>query len=93
MRDKIWTSQNGRQTKIKDMNTKHIENTLAKLKREGFVSAKTHEFYMTCNPPTGEMALEAFEAESDEILNSPINDFIDDFEEELKYRQQQTKEE
>lgn len=86
MEERIWKSQNGRETRVEDMNTRHIENTLAKLKREGFVSPKTVASYVNGPKPNGDSAQDAFDEELDRVLNSPVSPFIDWFEEELEKR-------
>lgn len=83
---KIWRSQNGRETKLEDMNTRHIENCLAKLKREGFVSPKTVDFYINGPKPNGDGAQDVFDEELNQVLNSPVSPWIDYFEEELERR-------
>jgi len=71
---------------VEDMDTKHIENTLAMLKRKGFVGAKTLYFYLTCTPPTADGALMGFEQEQNYVLSAPITKFVDIFEDELEHR-------
>jgi len=80
---KIWTTKDGRQKEIKNMETSHIKNALNMLLEKGFISHETLSFYLTCEPPNGDMANYAFEQELDNVLKSPTNLFIDYFEEEL----------
>lgn len=81
--DKVWTTRSGEKIPVVNMQTSHIENSLAMLKRNGFISPSTVDNYM-CGPmPHGEMAQDAFWSEFDSILNRPVSEAIDWFEEEL----------
>ena len=82
-----WKCKDGRKIAVKDMDTDHIQSALTMLKKHGYVSANTFNFYMTCTPPTADGALMAFERELDEWLDKIPNEFIDIFAEELKVRQ------
>ena len=81
-----WTTKDGKKIEVKKMSTSHIKNALALLKRRGFISPETLEFYFSCRWPTADGALMAFENELDSVLKSPTSPFIDYFEDELTKR-------
>lgn len=86
MDTKQWRTKDGRKLMAEEMSTEHIVSALSLLKRKGFVSLSTLEFYLTCRPPTGEGAQIAFGQECSRIFAAPASPFIDIFEEELKKR-------
>lgn len=81
-----WKCEDGRVIPISEMETEHIENVLAMLRRMGCVSPKTVAFYVTCSLPHGEAALDAFDLELGAVLDAPSSPLIDIFEDELKKR-------
>lgn len=84
MTDK-WIMKDGTQINVKNMETSHIKNSLAMLKRKGFIAQSTFESYFCCYP-RGDMAQMAFDQEFDEVMKSPVSQFIDIFENELEAR-------
>ena len=80
---KTWKTKDGRQIEIKDMETSHIKNTLAMLKRKGFISPKTLSYYLFGPTPNGDGANDAYEMEFNNLVNRPISPFINYFEDEL----------
>ena len=82
----IWQTKNGKEIPIKEMTTRHIKNCLKLLHKNGFVSAKTQKFYLSCSEPSGEMAQDAFQRELDYWISHEGNEYIDKFVEELKNR-------
>lgn len=83
---RIWVTEDGTEIKVKDMDTEHIANALAMLKRRGFVGPSTLRFYLTTLGPNGTHAQDEFEREMDQAFDAPVSSFIDFFEEELKNR-------
>ena len=81
-----WKTKNGREIEVEDMETSHIENSLNMMKRQGFIGPSTLAFYTSCERPRGDAARYAFEGEIDQILEAPVSEFIDVFEEELQKR-------
>jgi len=81
-----WKTKDGREIEISNMETSHIENTLAMLKRNGAISVETLEFYLTCHPPNGDMAMDAFEKEFEDIVSSPVCKAMGALERELEKR-------
>lgn len=61
-----WKCKDGRVLEISGMDTQHIQNTLAMLRRKGFMSPDEAVMCMT-NPPTGDGAYDAWESEMDAI--------------------------
>lgn len=86
---KKWRTRDGRQLAVTEMETSHIENALAVLRRRGFVSPKTVSFYVSCPLPHGEAAQDTFYHESDAVFEAPCTEFIDLFEQELNERKSQ----
>lgn len=82
----IWVAKNKREYRVSEMDTTHIKNALAMLKRQGFVSSSTVNFYLNCPLPRGDMAMDAFDMEFDRLMERPVSSFIDIFEAELKRR-------
>lgn len=68
---KNWLTRDGRILKIKEMETNHIVNALAMLKRNGFVSKDTFENFF------GGIR---------SLCDKPVNEYIDLFENELGKR-------
>ena len=87
-----WKMRDGTKIKIKDMSTSHIRNTINMLKRNGWVSTDTLNFYLTCEGPNGEMAQMAFEQEQNAIFRAPCSDHLSALERELKKRDKEDKE-
>ena len=65
----VWTTEDGREYQIKDMDTSHLKNTLNMLKRNGYVSTRTVMHYVGGPLPTGDCAQDAFDLELDEVLS------------------------
>ena len=78
--DLLWTTKDGQRINPQDMTTSHIKNSLAMLKRHGVVGPSAVSFYRTGPMPHGDMALEAYFREFDEVLNAPVSEFVDVFE-------------
>lgn len=81
-----WKTKNGQKTHVSQMTTRHIRNALNMLKRAGYTSPKTISFYLTCPEPLGEQAGYLFDEEFDMVMDSPVTEWIDIFEEELERR-------
>ena len=88
MDSKQWKTKDGRKLEVTEMSTDHISSALAFLKRKGFISLSTLEFYLRCRPPTADGALMAFEQECSRVFDAPPSLFIDIFEAELKEREE-----
>ena len=84
---RIWTTREGEKIPIECMETSHIQNALAMLRRKGFVSPSAVDSYMCGSMPRGEMAQDAFWNEFDALLDKPVSEAIDWFEEELGRRE------
>lgn len=82
----VWTCRDGRRIRIKEMETSHVRNALAMLKRKGAIGLNTVRPYLVGPGPSGEGAQMTFEAEFDELLKHPITKFVDIFEAELTSR-------
>lgn len=80
-----WTTRDGRKLDIEKMDTDHIQNSLAMLKRNGRVSMKTLTPYLR-GVPRGEGAQMLFEQEFNHVADH-ADPFIDAFEDELTRRQ------
>lgn len=80
-----WTTKDGQKLEPRDMTTSHIKNCLAMLKRKGAISDQT---FLSClsAPPNGDMAQMAWEQEINDLLSRPIAPIIDEFEKELRMR-------
>jgi len=81
-----WKTKCGDELEVSEMETSHVVNSLNMLNRNHFISPKTLNFYLTCKPPTAEIALDCFEQELAEILECPVSEFVDIFEDELERR-------
>lgn len=81
-----WRTRDGRIIAVRDMDTNHIQNTLAMLRRKGFVGPRTVLAYLSGPRPSGDGAQDAFNEELAEIATRPINPFVDIFEAELERR-------
>lgn len=79
-------TENGRELTAQEMSTEHIANSLALLKKKGFVAQSTLDFYLTCPLPVGGMAQMAFAEECSHVFACPVSSSIDMFEAELKQR-------
>ena len=81
----IWTCRDGRQIAVKDMDADHIRNALGMLRRKGVMSAAEKSDYFR-NPPSGELAYDAWASEIDQVILAPTSPFIEIFERELVSR-------
>ena len=81
-----WKQKDGIKIKIKDMSIFHLKNSIAMMKRNGYVSTDTLNFYLTCEGPNGDMAQMAFEQELDHIIDQPVSSTLSALERELKKR-------
>jgi len=86
-----WKMRDGTKIKIKDMSTSHIRNSIAMMKRNGWVSTDTLNFYMSCDGPQGDMAQLAFDQECDRIFEAPCSSTMTALERELKKRKARDK--
>ena len=71
LRNQFWKTKSGKLICIKDMETDHIVNTLAMLKRNGFISQRVFDFFY-CGIKS--------------LCDFKVNEYIDPLEEELKTR-------
>lgn len=85
-RNRIWTCQDGSTVAVNQMTDRHVLNSYRMLKRKGFVSRRTFEFYITDQGPSGEMAQDAFRQEVDEVLSCQVSPWLDVFEAEIEKR-------
>ena len=84
---KIWTTKDGRELLISEMETSHIENSINMMKKNRFIAFSTLKSYLSapCNK-MGDGAQLAFDQEFDFICDCRINIKLDWLEEELKNR-------
>lgn len=87
-REPLWKTRDGRLLYPLLMNTRHIENALAMLKRKGYIGPSTVSFYLSCPLPHGDRAMDAFDMEYDAVLDAPVSKFVDIFESILKQRRE-----
>ncbi len=85
-RNQIWKCRDGKLINVSDMTDQHVSNTLAMLRRQGFIGRNTLEAYLAYPPPQGDMASYYYEQELDRVFSRPVNDWVDVFEEEVKRR-------
>lgn len=57
----VWKTRDGREIPIEDMETSHIKNAQALLRRKGFVEKSTFIFYLRVPGTMGEFAQMAYE--------------------------------
>jgi hypothetical protein len=63
-----WTKQDGTQVEISEMSTEHLKNTLAMLKRKGYVSPEEWEAHLAAAFSfSGEMSSYYAEQEADRM--------------------------
>jgi len=79
-----WTNRKGRKFEIADMDTTHIRNCLAMLRRKGFISESECDSCMGYSPQ-GEMAQYCYEQSMDDAF-ARTSPYIDAFEKELDRR-------
>ena len=77
-----WIMQTGEVINICDMATSHIENSIAMLRRKGFIGYSDLSIYLG-SEPNGEMAQELYFSELSRIKTHPA---LDELEAELKRR-------
>ena len=80
-----WTTKDGRELKIAEMTTGHIENALAMLERNGSISMAHLNVYLRGPEPRGDGAQMAFESEFQYVCDN-VHPAIDAFREELERR-------
>ena len=85
---KTWETRSGEKIKIKDMSDSHLQNTINMIKRNGWISTDTLNFYLSCSPPSGDMAEYAFDQEQERIFNKPNSITLSALERELSRRNQ-----
>lgn len=96
----LWRMRDGTDIAISDMSTRHIENTLAMLKRKGFISlsekASVIEAIVKYETPLrleilGDMAEAQVSADFDQLLDYRfrVHPSIDELEAELARRKQE----
>ena len=84
----VWTTAKGEKIPVTEMETSHIENALAMLRRMGYVGPREVSFYAACAGPQGEMAQVAFDQEQNYVFSAPVSDWVDIFVEELQIRKE-----
>lgn len=82
MSSKQWRMKTGEVINIADMTDSHLANTIALLRRKGFVSGSDLEIYLT-SEPNGEHAQDLYFAELSRIKTHPL---LDELEAEQKRR-------
>ena len=81
-----WRKRDGTEMLVADMDDNHLANSIRMMRRNGYIAAETHRFYMTCTGPSGDMAQMAFERECDEVLRKSPHPALDGLEAEAKKR-------
>jgi hypothetical protein len=81
----IWTMRDGTRIRIADMETSHIKNTIAMLKRKGFIGEEEFDSINYGAYPRGELAQEAWLQDMNSIK---VSYELDDLESELARRTQ-----
>ena len=81
-----WTMRTGEQIEISDMDDSHLANTIAMLRRKGFVTHAELERYLW-SEPNGEAALDEYMRELGSIKTCPV---LAELEDELKCRKTRT---
>lgn len=84
-KEKVWTTKDGRTMAIRHMTTQHIINTIAMLRRNGFVSVgEFHNAWYSYAALDGD-SMAAYYAEQEVATMTPTQ-ALDDLEEELNNR-------
>lgn len=86
--ERTWVTKYQETILIKDMTDSHLDNSIQMMKRNGFVSEKTHNFYLSSVGPSGDMASYAFEQEQMRVFSSKISKVLDWLEEEKERRKE-----
>ena len=74
---KLWTTKDGRRLRICDMDDAHLINTIRLLQRVAEAKRiETSVFYVTCNTPTSDGALDCFNREFDSVMESTYEDYL-----------------
>ena len=76
MSGKQWRMKTGEVINIADMADSHLSNTIAMLRRKGFVSNSDLSMYL-CSEPNGEMAQELYFSELSRIKTHPSLDELE----------------
>lgn len=76
MSSKQWRMKTGEVINIADMADSHLANTIAMIRRKGFVSNSDLSMYL-CSEPNGEMAQELYFAELSRIKTHPALDELE----------------
>ena len=82
-----WKTKDNGELEIKDMDTSHIKSCIKLLEHKGYISARTLAIYLSA--PTddmGDMALDCFNREFDDICKRPVSAYLTEFEKELETR-------
>ena len=74
---KKWTMKDGRKINIKDMDDNHLINSINLLIRQAERKRMAATaFFLTCTPPTGDMAMDCFDQEFENVTNSPYYGYL-----------------
>jgi len=77
MNTRRWTTHDGRKLQIKDMSDQHLQSTISLLERAAMRKRDMRvAFYLNCDQPNGEMAMDAFEQECEEAFASDWTDYL-----------------
>lgn len=82
----IWRTREGHPVHVSAMTGAHLRNSLAMLRRKGFIGERTLNAYLSTPGPGGDMAQVAFAEELDAVLEAPVNPYVDLLEDELRRR-------
>ena len=86
---RTWKTRDGQVIPIKDLEIQHLKNIIKILKKKGFISQSTLDFYLTSSGPLGDMASYAFEREQDKVFKAPVSKELDWLIEELAKREKE----
>lgn len=82
-----WKTKDGRNIKIKDMKTSHLQKSIHMMRKNGFCGVKEIKSYLFCNCGLlGDGTQMAFDMELDQLLEKRPSKILDALEEELKKR-------
>lgn len=81
--------ETGRYFHVSALTDRQLAERIERLRREGYVSPASVQFYASCSEPHGEMAMDAFDRECEYVFQADVSPLLGLLEKEQERRRQE----